>query len=417
MVVLLALSWLVVASGLDEQEPVDRVRRFTGQVEFDFVGWTLDAFSAKLRQSSTQSTAYLDEDERKAVVLEYIDLIEQAGRLRAEFVEALSDPHAEDPQAAAAPAAEALELVQGRQTGLEPLAEAILQQDVSLVLHDLGLAPLGRPFPPVAFRFSRLPSALVVSPRGVIRQDANLQLDPQLTLREQINLESRVERQLNVSALVVPIGGLSTYPTMIMESSSLDWVAQTVVHEWVHHYLAFRPLGLGYDRTPEMRTINETVASLLGREIGRQVLGRFFPEKLPPPPLETPVPLEPSEPSAFDFNAEMRLTRVRVDELLAQGRIEEAEDYMEARRQVFWDNGYRHLRRINQAYFAFYGAYADQPGGAAGADPVGEAVRALWERIPDPASFLRTVARVTDFADLQRLLQEQTTVQPAAPQG
>ena len=47
------------------------------------------------------------------------------------------------------------------------------------------------------------------------------------------------------------------------------------------------------------------------------------------------------------------------------------------RRRVFWDQGY-HIRKLNQAYFAFYGAYADSPGGgAAGADPVGAAVRAL----------------------------------------
>jgi hypothetical protein len=101
----------------------------------------------------------------------------------------------------------------------------------------------------------------------------------------------------------------------------------------------------------------------------------------------------------------MRATRVHADELLAQGQIEQAEAYMEARRLVFWDHGYRHLRRINQAYFAFYGAYADQPGGAAGADPAGEAVRALWERIGDPVRFLRTVAGVTSLPELQALLE------------
>ena len=49
---------------------------------------------------------------------------------------------------------------------------------------------------------------------------------------------------------------------------------------------------------------------------------------------------------------------------------------MEQRRQLFVENGY-YIRKLNQAYFAFYGAYADVPGGAAGEDPVGPAVRAL----------------------------------------
>ena len=75
----------------------------------------------------------------------------------------------------------------------------------------------------------------------------------------------------------------------------------------------------------------------------------------------------------------MRITRVNVDKLLAENKIGEAGAYMEERRRFLWDNGY-HLRKINQAFFAFYGAYANQPGGAAGEDPVGAAVRDLRAR-------------------------------------
>ena len=72
----------------------------------------------------------------------------------------------------------------------------------------------------------------------------------------------------------------------------------------------------------------------------------------------------------------MRITRETADQMLAAGKIDEAEAYMEQRRQLFWDHGYQ-IRKLNQAYFAFHGAYADQPGGAAGEDPVGAAVRKL----------------------------------------
>jgi hypothetical protein len=72
----------------------------------------------------------------------------------------------------------------------------------------------------------------------------------------------------------------------------------------------------------------------------------------------------------------MHETRVTADQLLAEGKIEEAETYMEARRVFMWENGY-HIRKLNQAFFAFYGAYADVAGGAAGEDPVGAAVRTL----------------------------------------
>jgi len=112
---------------------------------------------------------------------------------------------------------------------------------------------------------------------------------------------------------------------------------------------------------------------------------------------------QPAQPPAFDFRAEMRATRVRVDELLAQGKVREAEIYMEWRRRVFVEHGYE-IRKLNQAYFAFYGAYADEPG-AAGEDPIGPAVRRLREQSADLRAFVERVSRVTTLAELQALLK------------
>jgi hypothetical protein len=96
----------------------------------------------------------------------------------------------------------------------------------------------------------------------------------------------------------------------------------------------------------------------------------------------------------------MHQTRVMVDEILAQGKIQEAESYMEARRVFFWDHGY-HIRKLNQAYFAFYGAYADQPQGAAGADPVGTAVRLLRAQSSSLADFINRIAWMWNFEQLK----------------
>jgi len=143
--------------------------------------------------------------------------------------------------------------------------------------------------------------------------------------------------------------------------------------------------------------------------MGRRMIARYYPELLPPEPAaeEAEGEASPSEPPAFDFNAEMRQTRVQVDELLAQGQIEEAEATMEARRQEFVAQGYG-IRKLNQAYFAFHGAYADEPG-AAGEDPVGPAVQDLRARSPDLHTFVARVARVTTLAQLQALLGNQDT--------
>jgi hypothetical protein len=110
------------------------------------------------------------------------------------------------------------------------------------------------------------------------------------------------------------------------------------------------------------------------------------------------------DPAPFDFRAEMHETRVTADKLLAEGKIDEAESYMEKRRQIFWDNGYL-IRKLNQAYFAFHGAYADVPGGAAGEDPVGPAVRALRAQSASLADFINTIAWMTSFQQLQQAVK------------
>jgi hypothetical protein len=75
---------------------------------------------------------------------------------------------------------------------------------------------------------------------------------------------------------------------------------------------------------------------------------------------------------------------------------------------LFWDMDI--ASAMNQAYFAFYGAYADQPGGAAGSDPVGAAVRALRASSPSLAAFLNRIGWMTSFEQLQKAVGE-----PPAP--
>ena len=97
----------------------------------------------------------------------------------------------------------------------------------------------------------------------------------------------------------------------------------------------------------------------------------------------------------------MRATRIHVDELLAAGKPDQAEAYMEERRKRFVAHGYR-LRRLNQAYFAFHGTYADT--GAAGVSIVGQQIEELRRRSPSLADFLRTVAEFTTPDELSEHL-------------
>jgi hypothetical protein len=385
-----------------------RVRAFTRDLEFDYVSWTLNAMEVKFSQFALGTGDYLPDKTRRQAVLDYLDLINQIQRTEAELNDIYANPDIHDPEAAAAPVVEELDKLEDLRDNLGPLSESILQSQISDTVAELGLTLGGQPIPPILYRSTPLPTALIVSPRNVIRQDENISLKPDLRVDERARLEQQVDHALNVSSLVVDVGGIGIYPTMIMQTSNLDFLTEVVSHEWVHNFLTLRPLGLNYLSSPELRTINETVAAIAGKEIGRAVLERYYPDKVPPPPPPPPIPSETEEPALpppFDFRAEMRETRVTVDKLLAENKIDDAEEYMEQRRIFFREHGYI-IRKLNQAYFAFYGAYADQPGGAAGEDPVGAAVRELRAKSPSLASFLNQVSWITSFEQLQKAIRE-----------
>ena len=106
-----------------------------------------------------------------------------------------------------------------------------------------------------------------------------------------------------------------------------------------------------------------------------------------------------SQPAPFDFGAEMDTTRRRVDDLLAEGEVEEAEAYMEERRRLFVENGYG-IRKLNQAYFAFYGGYQSGAPGAGGSDPIGPAVQAILDHSDSIHAWIITMRGITTRDEL-----------------
>jgi hypothetical protein len=394
------------------QDMPSRVAPYVRKIEFDFVGWTLNAIGVKVAEASTSEQAYLAPADRARQVRHYFDLIGQLETAQSDIAARYADPAVTDKLAAtAALRAQAAEL-RAQATALQPLAEAILQEQIAAVFAQQGLALGGQTIPPVAFHFTDLPMTLIVSPRQQIQQAANVPIVGDLPLEAQVALEDKVAKELDVSTVVVGLGGIGTYPTMIAQSSYFTWIVTVGAHEWTHNYLTLRPLGVSYEGSPELRTMNETTAEIMGNEIGALVLKRYYSD-LAPGPAPFPNILQRNQPAqtapgatqpAFDFNAEMHATRVQADALLAQGKIAEAETYMETRRQFFWDHGYQ-IRKLNQAWFAFYGAYAAEAGGGAqGADPVGPAVLLLRRRSPSLKVFVNTMAGFTSFSQLQQAL-------------
>lgn len=399
---------VLAASNMVPGDHTERVRAFTRDIEFDYLGWTLNAMRFKFFESALGTGFYLSLDTRRELVMEYLQLMGGIQHAENQLRAIYADPAISDPRTASLSLRQELNELEARRDQIAPVAESVLQGQISYMIDVLDLSLGGQAIPPVMYHSTPLPLALVVSPREVIRLDENVSLVPELSVSEQVELEERVDQALDVSSLVVGIGGIGTYPTMVQQTGSLDWLSEVIAHEWVHNFLTLRPLGANYLTSPDLRVMNETTASIAGKEIGRAVLEVYYPELLPPPPPDPEgKPSKPPEPPAFDFREEMHQTRITVDALLAEGKVEQAEEYMEMRRRVFLENGYRGLRKLNQAYFAFHGAYADEPGGAAGEkeDPIGAAVRALRAKSPSLAAFLNRMSWMQSFEQLQRAVE------------
>lgn len=366
--------------------------------QFDYVTWELGAVAAKAGQTLYGLHPFMSEAARSGTVRAYMNDLAEAQRLDGQISAIYADPAQADPLAASAELRSQRDALRADLAVRQPLVESILEGQVAAVLVEQGFGHLGQVLPPVSAHFTRVPNLLVVSPRDQIRFDVSINLNPMST-DQMAALEARIDAEQNVSSLIVPLGGIALYPAMVLETASIPVALDTIAHEWLHHYLFFFPLGLSYFSgdgfVGETRIINETTAALFGQEVGRLALAKFYPDLAAFRGGRAVLLQFPSQAVPFDFNREMDTTRRQVDALLAAGKVDEAEAYMEERRRLFVENGYL-IRKLNQAFFAFYGGYqAGGTAGAGGADPIGPAVLALRRASPSLHDWVVTMRGIT----------------------
>jgi hypothetical protein len=246
-------------------------------------------------------------------------------------------------------------------------------------------------WPPVNIEFEEPPSVLVKSPRAVIEKDSESLLKGDLPIGRVLSIESNAERDGKTSALVVEVGAIGTYPAIIPPLADYHATLEIIGHEWMHHYLYFTPLGRDYFAGGDLTTLNETVADFAGRELACLIDPCNAAARAGAAP----------ERQEFDFTTEMRNLRRQVEALLADGKIDDAERLMEQKRQEFVANGY-YIRRINQAYFAFHGSYADSPGSI---DPIGPKLDQLRRKSATLEQFIETVRDFQSQSDLDASLR------------
>lgn len=280
-----------------------------------------------------------------------------------------------------------------RQFNLNDIIEQILEKQIHELLLEEGI----NVFPPVKFELGKLPDLLVVSPRDRIISIREVFLDPDLTVARMEDIETRVD-SLDVSSLVVQIGGFAgVYPSYVTDNESLQSTISAAIEEWVHQYLAFKPLGfrylldlLGISPDYDIATMNETVAGIVSYELASVMIEKYYPEYR-----------DSQQAVSSTFSEEMAEIRKQVDDLLLRNEIEAAEDFMREKRECLASQGY-YIRKLNQAYFAWHGTYANQPGFE---NQISHDLMQLKAMSSSLEEFLDAVAGMTSSQDLSNRIE------------
>jgi len=373
----------------------NRLRSIVGPHRFSTVRWEFRTVSHEVKQWILGRHEKGDDELR--TVTEYFSLVERVKALKSE-IEAINAGSGQDDLASVE--AE-VNMVEGQKTTLEGMTERIIAGQIKEILAEQGIfnpiVGLRVHFPPLNFKLEKTPYLLVISPRDRIESMREITLRQNISLEQMEGIEAEVDN-LGVSSLAVELGGFGgTYPTFVVNNASLRFTVDTAAEEWLHQYLTFKPLGFRYlldltgiSRDYEIATINETVASMVSKEVGFMVCEKYYPQP------ESDDKNQAAEPE-FDFNREMREIRRAVDGYLAQGEIELAEEFMEQKRQYLASKRY-YIRKLNQAYFAFHGTYADRP---TSISPIGLELQKLRSQSASLKNFLDTVAAMTSRQDLK----------------
>ncbi len=302
----------------------------------------------------------------------------------------------------ATPDAAAIAKLQDQRAGYSRDVEQVVNGYIEEAVTGAGLerrlplfTGMAMTWPPVATKFTQPPQLLVKSPRDRIFREGDTLLQPGLDAQQVASIEDKTTGQDTVS-LVIPLGGIATYPSIVDGDGSYAALLELASHEWTHQYLAFWPLGQTWGSSADADTLNETTAEIMGRELAKVIAakhpGSFAKGEdgsAPPQPAPT-----------IDFNSVMHELRLKVDQLLQAGKVNEAQQAMDAAQKDLAAHGI-YVRKINQAYFAFYGTYATSPQSS---NPIGPKVEKVWSLTQNVGLFLANMRSVTSVADLDSVI-------------
>ncbi len=167
-----------------------------------------------------------------------------------------------------------------------------------------------------------------------------------MPLSEIEKIENQVAGDLDAARIVEGTGGFSSYPTMVLQYSVLSWVTDTVAHEWTHTYLF---LGRWAGTTRAARRCGRSTRRLPRSSAAKSASGCWrssTPELVGPAPWPVPLTMRPGLAEQHAGRAGVRVRRVHAGDAAGRptscwptGKMAEAEQYMEARRQELVKHG------------------------------------------------------------------------------
>ncbi len=395
---LIVIAAVGVAVFYHDTGPANAIEADANAHSFNFFGWELRHFPEKWLYRVGNFFRDNGKGPDDQVLQRYFNLTTEEARMEAQ------DPDSPD-----------LARMEEERAWLENTVEDIIDGRLTSILKDQGLAmelplfsDIGLIFPPVDFEFDQPPRVLVISPRDKIEIEHYYVLAPGIDVPTAEQIEADAEKDGQTSALVVQTGGFSTYPSVVPNLDDYHHLIEVVSHEWTHAFLSFYPLGFNYYGSSELKTLNETVATISGQQLAALYFQKYgeldlsasaapTPSPSPSPaPGATPAPT----PAPYDFNAEIKALRQDVETLLNEGKVADAETLMDQKRDEFAAHGY-YIRKLNQAYFAFHGSYATT---SSSIDPIGPKMQQLFQDAGSEGEFLRRVRVITTQAELDQLL-------------
>ena len=372
---------------------------------YGLVAWELENFADKWthRIWTVFPWTPTSESDRREALDRYVVLVDEIRAAKADLnlVTTVATP---DLNTVAAAQNEIDRLI-GERDVIRPAVEEFLEQIISEIVRSDEIDLVSSfVWPPVDFRIGDPPKLLVTSSRNEISRIEDVLIDPDISIEDMSLIENELVDTHDISAVILQTGGLASYPNVI-PTTHLKRLVDIAAHEWLHAHLAFYPLGQAYFSGGDIRSMNETLADIFGREVGLRVYSEVTADQFVAPvrPETASKELRDDEavgdPETFSFNRFMGETRSETDNLLAQGLIKEAEAYMESRRVELLDHGYQ-IRKINQAYFAFHGTYAESPSSTSPIARYLWDLRAQVETVGDLVKLLRPIRTYSEFEQL-----------------